>query len=64
MGPQTCERLRNPGMSVRWDREIITGQAYDLVIERELNTAKSVVVLWSSHSVASEWVKNEAAAAR
>ena len=55
--------LESLGWSVWWDRDIITGQAYDQVIERELNGAKSVVVLWSSHSVASEWVKNEAAAA-
>lgn len=48
------------GWSVWWDRKIITGQAFDQVIERELETAKSVVVLWSEHSVASEWVKNEA----
>jgi hypothetical protein len=55
--------LESLGWSVWWDRDIITGQVYDQVIERELNSAKSVVVLWSSHSVASEWVKNEAAAA-
>src|SRR5262249_20219213 len=32
-------------------------------IEHELETAKSVVVLWSGSSIVSEWVKNEAAAA-
>ena len=51
------------GWSVWWDRKIITGQAFDQAIERELETAKSVVVLWSEHSIASEWVKNEAAVA-
>lgn len=51
------------GWSVWWDRKIITGQAFDHAIERELETAKSVVVLWSKHSIASEWVKNEAAVA-
>jgi TIR domain len=55
--------LETLGWFVWWDRHIITGQAYDQVIERELNDAKSVVVLWSGHSIASEWVKNEAAAA-
>jgi hypothetical protein len=48
------------GWSVWWDRKIIAGQSFDQVIERELETAKSVVVLWSEHSIASEWVKNEA----
>ncbi len=51
------------GWSVWWDRKIITGQAFDQAIEHELETARSVVVLWSPHSVASEWVRNEAAAA-
>ena len=51
------------GWSVWWDRKIIAGQTFDHVIERELDTAKCVVVLWSAHSVASEWVRNEAAVA-
>jgi hypothetical protein len=51
------------GCSVWWDRKIITGQAFDHAIERELETAKSVVVLWSRHSIESEWVRNEAAVA-
>lgn len=51
------------GWSIWWDRKIIAGQAFDQAIERELESAKSVVVLWSAHSIASEWVKNEAAAA-
>ena len=51
------------GWSVWWDRKIITGQAFDQAIERELEIAKSVIVLWSKHSIASEWVKNEAAVA-
>jgi len=49
------------GWSVWWDRKIKAGQTFDEVIERELESAKSIVVLWSEASVASEWVKNEAA---
>jgi len=55
--------LGRRGWSVWWDRKIIAGQAFDQAIERELESAKCVVVLWSKHSTASEWVKNEAAAA-
>jgi hypothetical protein len=55
--------LQARGWNVWWDRKITAGQSYDQVIERELDTASCVVVLWSKHSVASEWVKNEAAAA-
>lgn len=55
--------LADRGLSVWWDREILTGQAFDDAIERELEGAKSVVVLWSQDSVNSEWVRNEAASA-
>jgi hypothetical protein len=49
------------GWSVWWDRRIIVRQCYDQGIERELEAAKSVVVLWSAHSIGFEWVRNEAA---
>ena len=55
--------LGGAGLTVWWDREILTGEAFDRAIERELEAARSVVVLWSDESVESEWVKNEAAAA-
>src|SRR5262245_12839185 len=55
--------LEEAGWSVWWDRRIVVGQSFDQTIERELESAKSVVVLWSSNSIASEWVKNEATAA-
>jgi hypothetical protein len=55
--------LEAHGWSVWWDRKIIAGQTFDQVIEHELVTAKSVVVLWSKDSISSEWVRNEAAAA-
>lgn len=60
---QVAHALEAAGFSVWWDREIIIGETFDKAIERELEAARCVVVLWSSHSVASEWVRNEAAAA-
>jgi TIR domain len=50
------------GLDVWWDRELVVGQAYDRAIEKELDSAACVVVLWSAQSVDSEWVRNEAAA--
>lgn len=51
------------GWSVWWDRKIIAGQSFDEAIERELEAAKRILVLWSKDSVDSEWVRNEAAVA-
>lgn len=43
-----------------WDTEIRAGSAYRPIIERELDAAGCVVVLWSSASVKSHWVVDEA----
>jgi formylglycine-generating enzyme required for sulfatase activity len=48
------------GFSVWWDEDITPRQAWDVTIEREIETATSVVVLWSPLSVNSDWVRNEA----
>jgi hypothetical protein len=58
-----AQLLEARAWSVWWDRRIFIGEAFDKAIERELETAKAVVVLWSTHSIESEWVKNEAAVA-
>jgi TolB-like protein len=54
------EALQRADLSVWWDRRIDAGASFDLIIERELDSAQCVVVAWSTHSVASEWVRNEA----
>jgi len=48
------------GFSVWWDDDINAREAFDKIIEREIEAATSVVVLWSPLSVVSEWVRNEA----
>ena len=49
------------GWDVWWDHKIPPGKTYVEVIEQELETCKCVIVVWSIHSVVSEWVKREAA---
>jgi hypothetical protein len=48
------------GWKVWWDRKIAPGEAYDVIIERELGTCKCAIVLWSAASVQATWVRNEA----
>jgi TIR domain/Caspase domain len=48
------------GWTVWWDRRIAPGEAFDMIIERELASCKCVIVLWSARSVGATWVRNEA----
>lgn len=52
--------LEAAGLSVWWDTVLRTGQTYDEVTEGQLREATVVVVLWSSRSVRSKWVRAEA----
>jgi TIR domain len=54
------EALEARGWSVWWDHRISTGEAFALVIERELESACCVVVVWTNTSVHSDWVRAEA----
>ena len=60
---QLATALGGRGWSVFWDRKVPPGQRWADVLERELDAAKCVVVLWSEASVASRWVKVEASEA-
>jgi len=55
--------LASQGYSVWWDRVIPPGQVFDDVIQKSLDAARCVIVLWSEASVSSNWVKTEAAEA-
>ena len=59
-----AKTLEKQGWSVWWDRHIPTGHTYDDVIWNALQAAKCVVVVWSGHSIDSEWVKEEASDAK
>jgi len=58
-----AEALRHEGFNVWWDQTLSTGEAYDSVTEQALDSARSVVVLWSKTSVTSRWVRAEATTA-
>jgi formylglycine-generating enzyme required for sulfatase activity len=54
---QAFERL---GWSVWWDFNIRAGSQFDRDIEKALKDVACVVVVWSKHSVDSDWVRAEA----
>ena len=56
--------LESAGWTVWWDRRIPAGRTWRDVIEDALTEMRCMVVLWSSHSVDSHWVKEEAEEAR
>lgn len=58
------EKLANAfvaeGFSVWWDFDLLVGKRYRETIETELQTAKAAVVVWSQHSIRSDFVRDEA----
>lgn len=47
-------------VSVWFDAGIGAGSSFDREIEREIEAAKALLVLWTEESVESDWVRNEA----
>src|SRR5256885_1678611 len=56
--------LEKAGHSVWWDLHVRGGAQFSKVIEEALKAADAVVVLWSSNSIESAWVRDEASAGR
>ena len=52
--------LEAQGWSVWWDPEIAPGEEFDSLISRELEMARSLIVVWTPLSVDSRWVRGEA----
>lgn len=55
------QALAQQGWSVFWDHQSIhTGENWHRKIEEAINNSRCVVVVWSKHSIQSEWVLEEA----
>ncbi len=52
--------LEAEGWSVWWDPSINPGEEFDTLISRELDAARTLVVVWTAASVDSRWVRGEA----
>ena len=48
------------GWTLWWDRHITAGMTFDEVIARGLAAARCMIVLWSTASVISHWVREDA----
>lgn len=59
-----AEKVAAKGYEVWWDRELIAGDDYADVIEKVIDQAKAVIVVWSEVSRKSYWVRDEAAVGR
>jgi hypothetical protein len=56
-----ADKLHEDGWEVFWDRKIEAGTEWNEEIQRQLRSARCVLVLWSATSRKSFWVRGEAA---
>jgi TIR domain len=52
--------LEDRGFEVWWDDEIRPGRKFSASIQRALDAARAVLVVWSESSILSDWVRDEA----
>ena len=64
MARRVAAMLGSVGWTVWWDRRIPAGGTWRSVLEHALENMRCMVVLWSAHSVESEWVCEEATEGR
>ena len=57
---QVAHGLEANGIDVFWDSEIPPGATWADHIEQKLSQCKALIVLWSTHSTKSQWVREEA----
>jgi hypothetical protein len=54
------DEFKKLGWSVFWDRTIPPGKRWHDVIAKELDDSSCVLVVWTQHSISSDWVRDEA----
>ena len=52
--------LTGKGYSVWWDANLTSGERFRDAIDREIEAADAAIVIWTPHSITSEWVISEA----
>jgi len=53
-------QLQSEGYTVWWDWDLLVGKRYRETIDNELKTCKATIVVWSQHSIQSDFVRDEA----
>ena len=53
-------QLQSGGYSVWWDWDLLVGKRYRESIDNELKACKATIVVWSQHSIQSDFVRDEA----
>src|SRR6516165_2271085 len=51
--------LEQWGWFIWWDQIADPGKLFDEVIQAQLDEAQCVIVVWTRHSVSSQWVRSE-----
>jgi TIR domain len=59
----SAQALASKGLNVWWDFDLMPGQAFREEIASKIDTANTVIVLWSPNSISSGFVLDEAARA-
>ena len=52
--------LEAEGYSVWWDASLLSGDNFRKTIMTELGRARAAIVIWTEHSIQSDWVQSEA----
>ena len=55
-----ADAIQAEGYTVWWDWDLLVGKRYRETIETELQVCKATVVVWSQHSIRSDFVRDEA----